>query len=128
QRGTFVNRAADDGWALQWYGGRTTQAFGFAVDSMSATYNASLELQTSTSDLANADFEVGDYKFFKGDTNVLSWQPPGELRIRGYAKNAKTGAEVRCLRVNMSDRATHPCDDEGKDQHRDPSNEASGNG
>lgn len=133
--GTFVDRAPDDGWAPRWDGGgwaqghrRVSQAFGFAVDSMSATYNASLELQTLTSDLANADFEVGDYKFFKGDTNVLSWQSPGELRIHGYAKNAKTGAEIRCVRVTMPDRTTRPCDDEGEDRHRDPSNEASGDG
>jgi hypothetical protein len=114
--GTYVDIALDVGWSLSWSrdddGDRRNppaQAFGFAIERMSATYNESYELQKWEAKADNHDLPVRGYTF-SGPYGVdLKLRPSGEIVVEGFGTDDKTNASVSCVRVQLRDRSARPC-------------------
>ncbi|MGN6085367.1 hypothetical protein [Trinickia sp.] len=117
--GTGVLNLDERGWSLSWRGNEPyPKLLGFSVSSMTADYGASLQLAEWKAQASGQGAKLGDYAF-DGDVGLrVTWEAPQEIRVAGYGKNVKTGAEADCVLTRIEDRASRPCDSR-PDSHTD---------
>lgn len=109
--GTRVLNLDERGWSLSWRGDEPyPKRFGFSVSSMSADYGSSLQLAEWKAQASGQGMKLGDYAF-DGDVGLrVTWEAPQEIRVAGYGKNVKTGAEADCVLTGIEDGASRPCE------------------